>query len=266
MIIIQRGAEPADLAGIRAAELARLQAIVLLRRPTQEDIGDKYAIVKQVLWERQYYKCCYCESVIQPEFSDVEHFRPKTRAVRGPGFPEHGYWWLAWTWENLFFVCSPCNRKSKRDKFPLDPRCTILPVGQPPPGPEVALLIDPAWENPVDHIQFRLVTIPGKQRWIPVARHGSLKGIRTIQDLQLGRSSLLGLYTRHVDVNVRPAVERVLEAGSGGVAQVHREWKHATEQLLAPSMPYVGLSYDALHELVPEEFRTRWGLVIPKPT
>ena len=67
-----------------------------------------------------HQKCAYCETPIgsiQPV--DVEHFRPKLRAVNLDGTidPYH-YFWLAYEWGNLFPVCSECNR-SKGSRFPI---------------------------------------------------------------------------------------------------------------------------------------------------
>jgi hypothetical protein len=74
------------------------------------------------------------------------------------------------------------------------------------------------------------------------------------------------LYSKHVEQYVQGEVTRLMEAEARGVEAVRSAWEFVKLRLLTPSMPYVGLSYDALHELVPEEFRTRWGLMLPKPT
>jgi uncharacterized protein (TIGR02646 family) len=123
MIHIQRGAEPAELAAERARELPRVRTIAAARRPTKEDIGDRYKVAHDALWRAQHFKCCYCESREQSKRNDVEHFRPKARADRKPGAREdHGYWWMAWTWANLLFACRNCNQPpAKSDQFPLQP-------------------------------------------------------------------------------------------------------------------------------------------------
>lgn len=51
-------------------------------------------------------KCAYCET--KTELMHVEHFRPK----RG------GYYWLAYSWDNLLLSCPTCNT-NKSDEFPL---------------------------------------------------------------------------------------------------------------------------------------------------
>src|SRR5690606_5123302 len=80
MIRINRGGEPAALATARASELPRVQAIAATRPPTQDDIGGRYKIAHDALWNAQHYKCCYCESREQSKRNDVEHFRPKSQA------------------------------------------------------------------------------------------------------------------------------------------------------------------------------------------
>jgi len=73
--------------------------------------GDIYghAEVKQLLYEIQNEKCIYCETKFTHNSpGDIEHFRPKSL-----------YYWLAYDWKNLFLSCEECNRRYKRDKFPL---------------------------------------------------------------------------------------------------------------------------------------------------
>jgi uncharacterized protein (TIGR02646 family) len=51
-------------------------------------------------------KCAYCETSL--EQLHVDHYRPK----RG------GYYWLAYSWDNLLLSCPTCNRKKGND-FPI---------------------------------------------------------------------------------------------------------------------------------------------------
>jgi len=76
--------------------------------------------VKKELSEFQHGKCCFCERGRDANReSDVEHFRPKLAHNNEPASNHNGYWWLAYTWENLFFVCSECNSTYKKNFFPL---------------------------------------------------------------------------------------------------------------------------------------------------
>ena len=66
----------------------------------------KYQDVKDALRSLYHGKCAYCETY-DPS-PHVEHYRPK----RG------GYYWLAYSWDNLIVSCSQCNTK-KGNKFPI---------------------------------------------------------------------------------------------------------------------------------------------------
>lgn len=75
-----------------------------------------HASVKDTLKTAQHAKCCFCEGRFDAHnHGDVEHYRPK-RAVRQSrktkaSYP--GYYWLVYSWENLYYSCSICNsRKS----------------------------------------------------------------------------------------------------------------------------------------------------------
>jgi uncharacterized protein (TIGR02646 family) len=266
MIRVRRGREPRLLAAVRGTELARVRGLAKAAAPTREDIGDRYNEVRIPLWNRQRHKCCYCEHICQLSYHDVEHYRPKVRADRGPGFPTHGYWWLAWTWANLMFACPACNRSWKNDEFPLAPGSTALIAEQVPPGHETPHLIDPAAENPIPHIQFRPVTKNGKRQWIPFARNGSVRGAATIRVLKLDRPDLLDLYETHANDHVLPVVTAVQTAMAGGVpATVQTAWTDRVLPLLGPTRPYAALSFDIVDREVGRSLRRRWQLHLRRP-
>lgn len=62
--------------------------------------------IKKALNDIYHGKCAFCET--RSESMQVEHFRPK----RG------GYYWLAYSWDNLLLSCPTCNT-NKSDEFPL---------------------------------------------------------------------------------------------------------------------------------------------------
>ncbi len=79
-----------------------------------------WTAVKRELSEYQNGKCCFCERGRDPNReTDVEHFRPKLSVGDEPAPSHNGYWWLAYSWHNLFFVCSECNSIYKKNSFPL---------------------------------------------------------------------------------------------------------------------------------------------------
>ena len=267
MIRLARGPEPALLAPIREAELKRVGDIAALRAPTSDEIGGRYSKVRSELYWRQFSKCCFCEHKSQQPYNDVEHYRPKAGADRSPGSIErHGYWWLAWTWENLLFSCAACNRSHKRTRFPLKVGSLPLVANEPPPGGEEPLLIDPFAEDPIEHIQFRLSSVNSRARWMPFPRQGSEKGRWTINITGLDHPRLFDLYNDHVDLHVMPRIEVIRSALAGGDSPTIREtWGCETKRLLVAGMPFAALTHDALDHYVPEATRARFDLVLNRP-
>ncbi|WP_437676633.1 HNH endonuclease [Sorangium sp. So ce131] len=267
MIRVDRGPTPLGLEAIRKAEVKRLAAIVRRAPPKAKDFGHEYNVVRGALWKAQGRKCCYCERRVDRLYNDVEHFRPKTRAYRGPGRPTHGYWWLAWTWENLLFACPRCNRRHKKNRFPLARKSLVLPARQNPPGPERALLIDPSSkEDPICHIQFVPLGAGKRRKWLPVARRGSRRGKRTIKILKLARPELVDDYRDHVSDVVGPHVEKIRKAiGAGDGRTVAKAWRSALKTLFRPRQVFQALSYDVLDHHFPPAIRQRWGLDLARP-
>lgn len=91
----------------------RLQIIRAGQYPPQTDSARyderyKYKDFKSELEEDLYHqKCAYCET--DKYDRHIEHYRPK----RG------GYYWLAFSWDNLIVACSKCN-ENKGNEFPLE--------------------------------------------------------------------------------------------------------------------------------------------------
>jgi uncharacterized protein (TIGR02646 family) len=143
--------------------------------------------VRQRLLEAQRGKCCYCEISIASEPGDIEHFRPKARVRQGDGEPMRtpGYFWLVYTWSNLLYACSDCNREYKRDLFPLEnpeSRADALRDEGSTVG-EVPLLLDPAADDPEGYVEFN------GERALP--RGSARRGRVTIDVIGLNRTKLL---------------------------------------------------------------------------
>lgn len=116
--------------------------------------------VKQALVETQHGKCCYCESKVGPaSYGDVEHFRPKGAVRQGDNDLElkPGYYWLAYTWSNLYLSCQRCNQSYKRTFFPLmdASRRVRSHLQATSLAQESPLLLDPAVDDPERSIGFR---------------------------------------------------------------------------------------------------------------
>lgn len=280
MILVTRDLEPDELRKIRLEELSRLAPIATAshpRGPSGEQIGKKYKAVASHLWRAQHFKCAFCEHKLQKGYNDVEHYRPKAAADRSPGCAEvHGYWWLAFTWSNLFFSCPTCNRSYKKTLFPLDKGSVPLQRGEAPPGKEVPLLLDAAEANGVEHIEFVFAVVtptpaadrkapgwPLRKHWHPRARKGSHMGRETIRVCGLDDADHIEIYDDHVQREVR-RVATDLEQEIKRKGDVSAALERAL-RLLQPTMPFVGLSYDALISLVPAASLAAFGLAWPEP-
>jgi uncharacterized protein (TIGR02646 family) len=125
--------------------------------------------VKKALEELFFDKCVYCE--LNPTGTsawDVEHFRPKGRVAERD--EHHGYYWLAYTWENLFLSCQFCNQKRKDqprfgdpaelpaagkvDHFPLADETQRAMSPLEPIENESPLLLDPCSDDPETVLNF----------------------------------------------------------------------------------------------------------------
>ena len=241
------------LAGIRLKVLADIRK--LGRAPVSDDIQG-YRIVYRDLWRAQHFKCCYCEYKVKAKFNDVEHYRPKARADRAPGSgATHGYWWLAFDWDNLLFACPNCNRTAKNDLFPIHAGSVPLQPEQLTPGRERPLLLDPAGEiNPAEHIQFVHTSLQlntGVHHWWARPRHGSLYGSWTIHVCGLNHEDLLELRDDHVESYVRPRVDELRTALNAQNEKEIRKAIQSASELLKEKSTFALLSYDALRALVP---------------
>lgn len=194
MIHIARGPQPAILVGkgvtltaqLNASCQANLAKVVSGKYKLSFD-RDVYAhsTVKGELINMQHDKCCFCESKISHIcYGDVEHFRPKAgwRKSRRSKLSRPGYFWLAYSWENLFLCCQSCNQREKRNHFPIvreQDRC-VYPATQT--TLEKHLFVHPCDDDPEQHIGFR-----GD---MPFPIRNSKKGKATITGLGLDRKSL----------------------------------------------------------------------------
>jgi uncharacterized protein (TIGR02646 family) len=125
--------------------------------------------VRIALEELFHDKCAYCETKMVADSDwDVEHFRPKGRVAENDQHP--GYYWLAYTWDNLYPSCTHCNQRrkdkprwgdltqagagGKMDQFPLEDETTRAMSPQDDINRELTLLLDPCFDNPEQHLSF----------------------------------------------------------------------------------------------------------------
>ena len=111
--------------------------------------------VKDALKACQHNKCCYSEAKFNQEPITVEHYRPKgavgTKGTSEKQYP--GYYWLAYEWTNLL-LCKAATNSKKRDYFPLLNEQNRARNHHGNIGLECPVIIDPASEDPRDHISF----------------------------------------------------------------------------------------------------------------
>jgi len=154
--------------------------------------------VKAALEKLFNYKCAYCETPGFAGFSwDVEHFRPKGRVAEDRSHP--GYYWLAYTWTNLYPSCVFCNQRrkdqptfddpvlgpatGKLDQFPVADEGSRARAPADSLAAEDPLLLDPCRDEPDLHLTFDAAGGVS-------ARAGSRKGDQTIRVFGLKRKRL----------------------------------------------------------------------------
>lgn len=282
MIRVIRRVEPAGLTQRRWWRLARYRAAI--HASTASDklfVGYDVDPVKSTLREDQHQKCAYCERWEEERAHPIEHFRPKGGSIRSsPGVTPQQvdslhYWWLAWSWENLFFSCVTCN-SYKRNYFPLAAGAMALAQESFALSSEDALLIDPAQQDPIAHIQFIPSSSNGHTNWIPVARRApecppSPYGAETIKLLKLDRPDLLELYNEHVSVRLEPKVlllKALIEANASSLAET---WLSVISEHLWDKIawgldkPFAALTYDVFDHYFPRAQRKQLGLRLVRP-
>lgn len=101
----------------------RRQEIISYRNYPESSKSSKYdsrykmVDIKDQLEKIYLRKCAYCETFVEQMV--VEHYRPK----RG------GYYWLAYSWDNLLLACPTCNG-FKGDAFPVSKDRVVYEPGR----------------------------------------------------------------------------------------------------------------------------------------
>ena len=150
--------------------------------------------VKKELLDRQNQKCCFCEVKFAGDYGDVEHFRPKGCVIdiktKQKQYP--GYYWLAYDWDNLFVCKEILNRSFKRNYFPLSDDSSRAKSHHDNIADETPLLIDPAKDDPRDHIRFHEDEA--------IAHRNSIKGRITIDLINLNHEQIIidGFFRGHI--------------------------------------------------------------------
>jgi hypothetical protein len=275
--------EPVELRQERAARLPLAIAAFNRHGPGSKELTDLldagYQVARAELRRRQHAKCAFCEKREDAFKRPVEHFRPKKGAEDRVGGrwvrASTHYWWLAWSWDNLYFSCDECNRTGhKGSRFPLEPgagRGAAPPRPAPDPLPaalfdlatERRLLVDPRRDQPLDHLQ-----------WLPVSRVGNKKTWRwTVEGRdERGDSTVdvLGLRGRIDEVNLHLTAIKLIwhqiedHLRSGRIDEAQAAWEDILANYVEdPDQPFRGASWWAIESLCPAPDRRAHGLRDP---
>ncbi len=201
--------------------------------------------VKVALKKAQHDKCAYCENHFAGNSSgDVEHFRPKaySQQSRGASRVYPGYYWLAYSWTNLLYSCEICNRRVKRNLFPLQNPTSRARHRTDDLDAEEPMLIDPAGPNdPRDHIGFRQAK--------PFAK--TPQGQATIEAFALDRTELDDPRLRHLQlVNALKTIASQdptdTRFGANFVQQIHKA-RAALPELVKQEAVFSAMTSDFLN-------------------
>lgn len=197
-----------------AARAAHEQARSFFERPARERAQETFAFDDTVLADPEVRsaliasctgKCAYCETPLTAEAMLVDRFRPPAGALALDGSlsPDH-YWWLAYTWDNLYPSCPEC-QSFKGARFPVRARRATPGATGDALLEEGPLLLDPRRDDPERHLVY--------------AEDGSVasttdEGRATIEILGLNRAQLL-------------------EARRDALARLREEWEEVAGHVAA---------------------------------
>lgn len=199
--------------------------------------------VKEALRSAQHGKCAFCESLIShTNYGDVEHYRPKAgyKQKEADALQYPGYYWLAYSWENLFLTCQLCNQKFKQNLFPLKKSRLRARAHTHRLNKEQPLLIDPCASDPAHYIGF--------EEESPYAIDNCEEGKATILILGLDRDALKDARRRRLRMLKRLVQCRVLlrakiaEAPSKELSEQLQEVNEAIEESKAASAEYAAMA------------------------
>ncbi len=200
--------------------------------------------VKAALEKLFRNKCAYCES---PGFAgfpwDVEHFRPKASVAEDK--LHAGYYWLAYTWTNLYPSCVFCNQRRK-DQPTFDDPATGAATGKLDQFPiadennrahhpcdsiadENPLLLDPSSDDPALHLTFDATGSVSP-------REGSTKGDTTIRVFGLKRKRL-----RDARLDVLATISELIEENVAAGAPRDKATRAVLTVLAHSRRPYSAL-------------------------
>lgn len=241
-------------------------------RPDPGSKDNVYREFKKWLGEHFFKeKCAYCEGPLGTQTSGAaEHWRPKGRVEERDGdgvwrrvkhdeqdTQHSGYWWMAFSWENLVPACTECNSK-KGNKFPIAGERVFDP-GQARTAVELdrlerPLLLHPfRGDDPARHIGF-------DRKGFAFAK--SAEGSQTLEVCDLNRDRLVKARFKAqqgaASALATSCTNKITIDQQIDVDEEMREWDHRTaDYSRAVRDALEGREGDLLRQL--QRRRERWG-------
>lgn len=151
-------------------------------------------------------RCMYC---LDAHGTDIDHFWPKAR------YPRH-----AFRWDNWLLCCTECGR-IKGSQFPLARN------GRP-------LLVNPCAEDSWLHLDFDVDTGNLMARFDPKLQSPSIKGVKTVEALDLDKREALATGYRLTFKRLAAVIERALNAPQFPGGQFLADLQEADDHGLLP--------------------------------
>jgi uncharacterized protein (TIGR02646 family) len=283
MIYVNRSRVPApEILRSDRANAARERAAAFFRLPFARRAQQRFEFDTEILVETRGdlcllfngRKCAYCESEVSDTNTvEVDHFRPKSEPVglagqdlressALPGSDIDGYWWLAYEWENLYPVCSVCNR-NKRNRFPVAHRRARPSMVGAALLDECALLLDPCVDDPQHYLVFQhdgLVSPRQPLEPDQLAKYGGYhRGEVTIEVLGLNRIELVEARAQTANdvLLLFETALRSLGRMDNTDARKH-ELARMIEQVLSVERPYLALRRQVLSDVWKRKMPSRY--------
>lgn len=241
MIFIERSAEPEILTNQGNTEALALCEQYKQGKRKFEFKSNIYGheSVKIALKLMQHDKCCFCESKVSHiDYGDVEHYRPKGgyQQNKTDTLSESGYYWLAYTWDNLLFCCAICNQQYKKNLFPLLDNSKRAINHYTNISQEHPMLINPSITNPENYISFR--------EEVPYALNNNDYGKTTIKVVGLDRDNLNDVRLEQLN-KLKPLINILNQAKAQPdnleLIKIAEEIKPLIKKMIQPSTPYSAL-------------------------
>lgn len=176
----------------------------------------------------------------------MEHYRPKSSVRQEKTadalFP--GYYWLAYSWDNLFWSCQICNRKNKRDFFPLVDLAKRARSHKVKLAKEKPLLLNPGGpEDPRNHLKFR----------DEIAKGVTNAGRTTIEIVGLNRPDLAE--ERLARLNELRMLLAIVQRHEGNLkpddAELVQDARRELDLAVQPTAKFSAMAADFLHGMAP---------------